>query len=267
MTRARRRFRESRLREEAGFTLIEMMMTAVLLSVILGAVTAVLNQTAKSAARDTERNHAINELRVGLTRMTTELRQAYKIHGCGTATPETCTMTDYARTIDFSIRARDKVPRRVIYDCTAPFDGTTNLPRGSQTTAGTADQLYRTCVRKASTVLTSPPTTITNRLVQRVVNWCRASGVTCPAGGSATTTPAPPAIFTYRSAELTGAAGGIAVELNTPSGTATASGRDPRLATSVHIALEAPSGGERRRGIGGTILLQDGGYLRNIDLQ
>lgn len=265
MISVRRRLGSPSLRDQSGFTLVEVMIVAVLLVVVVGAISTVIGQTAKSAARDDDRNVALNEVRAGVLRMTTELRQAYRVNGCGTATPATCTLPDYARTVDFNVRGNDRVARRVIYDCTAAFDGETRLPRGAQTTPGTADERYRTCVRKASTTLTAPPTVVTARVVQRVLNWCRGTAVACPAGGSATMTPAVPPIFSYRSADLSGTTGAVA--LDAPSGTAAPSGRDPRLATSIYIAIETPSAGERRVGIGGNILLQDGGYLRNIDLQ
>jgi type II secretory pathway pseudopilin PulG len=73
-----------RLRQEAGFTLIEVMMVAAGLTVVLGAV-AMFGDTAQTvAARDQERTHSIREAQAGIYRMTRELRHAHQVH---TASP------------------------------------------------------------------------------------------------------------------------------------------------------------------------------------
>ena len=71
----------SRLRDQqAGFTLIEVTITAALLSFIVLAILAISDNTTKHAVQDQERAHVIREAQVGLHRMTRELRQAYTIN-------------------------------------------------------------------------------------------------------------------------------------------------------------------------------------------
>jgi prepilin-type N-terminal cleavage/methylation domain-containing protein len=75
-----RRFLSARVRrDEAGFTLVELLVAMGLLLVILGAVLALLDTGNNIAVRDQERTHAIRDAQVGLYTMTKELRQAYSI--------------------------------------------------------------------------------------------------------------------------------------------------------------------------------------------
>src|SRR5215210_4061126 len=63
------------VRDDRGFTLIEVLVTCALLTVVLGAVLNFLTTTQRIAPKDVERNHALGEAQVGLHRMTRELRQ------------------------------------------------------------------------------------------------------------------------------------------------------------------------------------------------
>jgi prepilin-type N-terminal cleavage/methylation domain-containing protein len=66
-------------REEAGFTLVELLVASGLLLVVLAAVLALLESSNGIAARDQERTHAIRDAQVGVYAMTKELRQAFSI--------------------------------------------------------------------------------------------------------------------------------------------------------------------------------------------
>jgi prepilin-type N-terminal cleavage/methylation domain-containing protein len=68
----------ARTRED-GFTLIELLITASILSVVLLAILARLDTSARIAPQEQERASAIQESQVGLHRMTTEVRQAYEV--------------------------------------------------------------------------------------------------------------------------------------------------------------------------------------------
>lgn len=65
--------------DERGFTLIELMITASILSMVLLALFAMIDVSARIAPQDQERGHVIQEAQVGLHRMTRELRQAHRV--------------------------------------------------------------------------------------------------------------------------------------------------------------------------------------------
>ena len=72
-----------RAADERGFSLIEVLMVFLVLSVILSAILGVLDATHKSAPRDQERGDVIRETQTGMQRMTRELRHAYKVTSAG----------------------------------------------------------------------------------------------------------------------------------------------------------------------------------------
>ena len=63
--------------EEAGYSLIELMIVASMMVVVLGAVLSLGDAAQRSTPKDLERAHAIRDTQVGLHRMTRELRQAH----------------------------------------------------------------------------------------------------------------------------------------------------------------------------------------------
>lgn len=63
-------------RDQRGISLIELMMTAAILSVVLGAILAVSETTAKLAPDDDERALIMQEARTGVHAMSRELRHA-----------------------------------------------------------------------------------------------------------------------------------------------------------------------------------------------
>jgi prepilin-type N-terminal cleavage/methylation domain-containing protein len=70
-------------REQGGFSLIELLTAAALLTVILGAVLSLLDTTQEIAPQDQERAEAIREAQVGIHAMTRELRSAYQLDTTG----------------------------------------------------------------------------------------------------------------------------------------------------------------------------------------
>ena len=66
----------ARIRDESGLTLIEVMITASILAVILGAIYSLSEATSAHAPRDDERGQVIQESRTALYAATRELRQA-----------------------------------------------------------------------------------------------------------------------------------------------------------------------------------------------
>jgi type II secretory pathway pseudopilin PulG len=69
----------SRLSEEDGFTLIEMLVAAAAAIVVFGAVLAMLESSQQVEARDTEWALTLQEDRAGLARMARDIRQATKV--------------------------------------------------------------------------------------------------------------------------------------------------------------------------------------------
>jgi len=67
--------------DQAGISLIEVMVSMTLMTIVMGAILALLDSSARSAPREKERSDAIREVQVGLHRMTRELRQATNILG------------------------------------------------------------------------------------------------------------------------------------------------------------------------------------------
>jgi Tfp pilus assembly protein PilW len=90
--------------EERGFTLVELVAAALLLTMILGAILALSVTADKVGPRDQERAFAIRDSQVGLARMTRELRQTYQI-----ISRTSTSMTAQVHT--------GGITRRVVYDC------------------------------------------------------------------------------------------------------------------------------------------------------
>jgi prepilin-type N-terminal cleavage/methylation domain-containing protein len=66
-------------RGEAGFTLVELLVSMSLLTIVMGALLGIADSSLPVAARDQERAHVLGEAQSGLDRMTRELRQATKV--------------------------------------------------------------------------------------------------------------------------------------------------------------------------------------------
>ena len=92
---------------EAGWTLIELLVSSVILMVMLTAVLALLEATNAAAPRDQERAHDLREAQVGLYQMTRELRQAYSL------------VSNSAYSIEAHVW-ENGADHDVTYDCTGP---------------------------------------------------------------------------------------------------------------------------------------------------
>ena len=113
-----KRFTAQRLRsEQSGFTLIEVMMAAALLSVVLGAVLSLSQTGTRVAERDLTRANAIEEVQAGVARMDRELRTATQVFS-----PTNAGATN---SVDFAARVSatgggSRTVRRVRYSCDVP---------------------------------------------------------------------------------------------------------------------------------------------------
>ncbi|MFI4993510.1 MAG: PilW family protein [Solirubrobacterales bacterium] len=67
------------LRQEDGFTLVELLVASALAIVVFGAVLAMLESSQQVEARDTEWAQTMQEDRTGLARMVRDIRQASKV--------------------------------------------------------------------------------------------------------------------------------------------------------------------------------------------
>ena len=122
--------------DESGFTLMELLLTCGLFAVVLTAILGVLDVTSRAASKDQERSESLNEAAAGLRRMTTELRNAYRVLG-----PTGQQTSNY---LDVLVREAGGA-QRVLYTCDNPLLGTP----------------YRECIRFVSAVdSTQAPGTI-----------------------------------------------------------------------------------------------------------
>lgn len=144
-----------RAAEETGFSLIELLVSMALFAVVLGAILALLDTTAKLAPRDQERPQAIREAQVGLERMVRELRQA--------------TVVNYvdASSIDVLVTLKTG-ERNVRYDCN-------QLPRPDKP----GD--YRRCERREAALGAPLPALGSGTdIVTRVINHRTSAPVFTP---------------------------------------------------------------------------------------
>ena len=114
---------------EDGFTLIELMISASILTVVLLAILALLDTSARIAPQDQERAHAIQDSQAGLDRMTRELRQAHEV------------VSGDADTITVRVLPRGATaPATITWDCGAAHPTESSMRRCTRTVgAGTAE--------------------------------------------------------------------------------------------------------------------------------
>ena len=113
-------------KEEAGFTLVELLIVMVLLGIVMGVVANTLWTVQRSEAYTRGRTTALDEMRLALNRMTKDLRQAYDIN-----TTPTASHLD----VDTYVNG---VETRVVYDVT---DGVITRSVGSGTAQLVQDEL------------------------------------------------------------------------------------------------------------------------------
>ncbi len=97
--------------DEAGFTLVEVLVACVMSIALIGAVLSLLESSQRVQARDTEFGLVLQEGRTGLSRMAREIRQAYSVKS---ASPNS---------IDFLIDLGGK-NYEVLYECSVTQPGT-----------------------------------------------------------------------------------------------------------------------------------------------
>jgi prepilin-type N-terminal cleavage/methylation domain-containing protein len=245
------------MRSERGFTLVELLMTIVLLALIMTAVLSITDATKRQATADQERSATTASAQTALARMTGELRQACAIFAPGftptagrycfnqfSAAPAATTCPRATDCVDFVKRGSTDFSRsgnsvssithpmvRVRYEC-ARADP-----------ASTSDLARTECVRfSGSCGATScpSPTTQNDVLVRSILN----------SGASAT-----PPIFQYCTRS-------DPYGCNVSPGQ-TVSSLNP-LAAAMVVSVRVARRGERRAGTSTSELMQDGVELKNI---
>lgn len=146
--------------DESGFTLVEVLVTCLLFALVLIAILSVLDVTSRHASKDQERSDSLNEAAAGLHRMSTELRNAYRVLG-----PTGQQTSNY---MDVLVRRPGgSAKSRVLYTCNNPLMGTP----------------YRECLRFVSAATsTQPPGDIpfpadAEIVVKRITNGSSADPV------------------------------------------------------------------------------------------
>jgi prepilin-type N-terminal cleavage/methylation domain-containing protein len=123
--------------DERGFTLVELLVTILVLVVLALATFAVLDASTRSAHHDTGRAHAIRDAQAGLDRLVRELRHTRAV------------VASAAQSLEVDVR-RNGVDRRVRFDCSVAEPGRPGLRR---------------CVR---TVVSGPGAGLTEPLVTAI---------------------------------------------------------------------------------------------------
>jgi prepilin-type N-terminal cleavage/methylation domain-containing protein len=150
------RDRRARVRGEDGFSLIEVLVVALLLPVVLLATLNVLDTGAKVAPKSIEYANAVQEAGTGVSRMMRELRQAYRIVG---TTANSVTFDGVFAGVD----------QRVSIQCDVPYPTTTGNPHAGD---------YRRCLRVSAPTGTALPDISTGTVeVDRVLNGTVAQPV------------------------------------------------------------------------------------------
>jgi Tfp pilus assembly protein PilW len=125
--------------EQSGWTLVELLISSVLLVIILVAVLALLDTANRLGPQDNERAHDLREAQVGVYGMTRELRQAYSL----------VSKTGYSIEAHVWVNGAD---HDVTYDCTGNSSAGINLGQ---------------CIRFESTGGTRGPSTV---VIDRLLN-------------------------------------------------------------------------------------------------
>jgi prepilin-type N-terminal cleavage/methylation domain-containing protein len=107
---------------EAGFTLVEILVVLVLMSLVTTAILGLLDQSGRVVKSDLERDASLNEEAGAFARMIDELRQAYAVN-CPSGG---CTNNATATALDFDERVTSsgQADKRVAYNCGVTQAGT-----------------------------------------------------------------------------------------------------------------------------------------------
>ena len=134
-------------RDEAGFTLVELLLAMVILTGVMTALVQIFTTTGPVAGRDQSRALGIMDAQAGIARVTRDLRQAQTINSA------TSTAIDFNATID-------GVTQRILYDCSMYESGTTTSKQ---------------CVRAESSNLSVAPSASAGApVITRVINGTAA---------------------------------------------------------------------------------------------
>jgi prepilin-type N-terminal cleavage/methylation domain-containing protein len=231
----------SRRSTHRGFTLVELLVVILILTLVLGAVIKLSVTGQKAAARDRERNITVEAGNSFVYRMTNELRQATLIHLSDTSCPGT---SRPANCIDFNLENRTAVARD---PGTGAVTSVTRTSRRVRFNCSTG-----TCFRAVSANVASPPSaTLQQQFATKVQN----ASVTAP-GGTV------PPIFDYQGWKITSPAGwkSITLSFSSPS----VSLPPPNW---VNVNLIVARSGTRRiaNGLKGTIDFQDAADFKNMN--
>lgn len=235
----------ARLRQESGYSLTELLVVMLILTLVLGAVASLLDRTQARARNDQERTLAVNDATAGLAKLETDLRRACALfttsttsgNYCGSTTafaPGTTSCTSSANCVDFIIPTRQSGGtnwRRMVYDCSVADGSNGTFACMRYATAPTTTLSTLSVSPSASTTLAGQ----TNRKVIRSLN------------SSAN-------IFTYC--------------LNSDYGLSTCTSTvNPTTAQVVRVTLDIARKGTRVNGLPGTFRFNDAVDLKNINRQ
>jgi prepilin-type N-terminal cleavage/methylation domain-containing protein len=101
----------ARLRDERGYTLIELLSAIVVSLIVLGAITTLLVLSQRIETRDANYTYAQDDARAGLDRMVSQIRQAWNIVSAG------------PNSVDMDVNLGGQ-PYQVYYECDIPQPGT-----------------------------------------------------------------------------------------------------------------------------------------------
>ncbi len=103
--------------DQRAFTLIETMLTAVMLTIILGAIISLSDAAQKVVPREEALAFTVRDAQVALDAMTRQLRQAQAV------TAATATSMD----VSVPVRGAPGTVRRILFDCNEPHPTTAGL--------------------------------------------------------------------------------------------------------------------------------------------
>jgi Tfp pilus assembly protein PilW len=135
-----------RLRDERGVTLVELLVTTLMMLVVMTAIFGLLNSASQVGYGDVDRSAALEQQTVAFRKMINEIRQAYQIN-CPSGGCSTNASSNY---IDFDERITDgtnsaQADRRVSYVCnavpSASSDGPYECVRFETAATDTADSV------------------------------------------------------------------------------------------------------------------------------
>ena len=238
----------ARVRDSRGFTLVEMLIVMLLLSIVVGALLAILDDTTSVANRDQERSTAVQEANSSLRRMVNELSEAVRI------------VSADPNSIDFVIRSQGpgKPRKRIAYDCGATYTGRTALASDAAT--------YRQCNRSENVLDTETVCCDAPAGSVMVVDLLRNGAETgyhpsCTGGQASAMVP----VFTYSQRDI--ATGALEIVCNN-AGTALTAPQQTTSVAHIVITFRTPRRGERTQATGfrgdPNIFLQDGVFLKNM---